>query len=48
MKRIVPFLSVTEFPDHTVLLEREILLHDSIDFKAKVLIEFHVLFVVGL
>ena len=30
------------------MLEREILLHDSIDFKAKVLIEFHVLFVVGL
>ena len=34
--------SLLDFPDHTILLEREILLHDAINFKTEIFYKFHI------
>ena len=47
MKWIAPSF-LLDFPDHTILLEREILLHDAINFKTEISIKFHIFLVMGL
>ena len=44
----MPLLFLLDFPDHTILLEREILLHDAINFKTEIFIKFHIFLVMGL